>query len=92
LPATTHNRPGVTNQSAREPQKLGERFILGWGGYPLVGTPEQVVDELIKINALGIEGIILGFLDYYEELAYFDHAVMPLLQQSGLRRPYNQPA
>ena len=78
---------GVDIQSAREPRKLGERFVLGWGGYPLIGTPDQIVDELIKLNALGIEGIILGFLDYYEELAYFDRNVMPLLQQAGLRRP-----
>ncbi len=81
------NALGVNIQSVREPQKLGERFILGWGGYPIVGTPEQVVEELVKISALGIEGVILGFLDYHEELAYFDRAVMPLLQQAGLRRP-----
>jgi dimethylsulfone monooxygenase len=79
---------GVESESMREQLKsFGERFILGWGGYPIVGTPEQAVDELRKISALGIEGVILGFLDYYEELAYFDRAVMPLLQQAGLRRP-----
>jgi hypothetical protein len=35
---------------------------------------------------MGIEGAILGFLDYHEELAYFERAVMPLLKQAGLRR------
>jgi dimethylsulfone monooxygenase len=44
-----------------------------------------VVDELGKISEIGIEGIVLGFLDYHEELAYFERAVMPLLRQAGLR-------
>ena len=66
-------------------RSFGERFILGWGGYPIVGTPEQAVDQLKTISAMGIEGVILGFLDYYEELAYFERAVMPLLKQAGLR-------
>jgi FMNH2-dependent dimethyl sulfone monooxygenase len=78
---------GVESGSFNEQiKRFGERFILGWGGYPIVGTPEQVVDELKAINALGIEGVIFGFLDYYEELAYFERAVMPLLKQAGLRR------
>jgi hypothetical protein len=34
---------------------------------------------------MGIGGVILGFLDYHEELAYFERAVMPLLKQAGLR-------
>ncbi len=77
---------GIESGSFHEQIKsFGERFILGWGGYPLIGTPEQVVDELCKISALGVEGVIMGFLDYYEELTYFERAVMPLLRQAGLR-------
>jgi FMNH2-dependent dimethyl sulfone monooxygenase len=78
---------GVESGSFNEQVKsFGERFILGWGGYPLIGTPEQVVDQLKLISATGIQGVILGFLDYHEEMAYFERAVMPLLKQSGLRR------
>jgi len=78
---------GIESGSFHEQIKsFGERFILGWGGYPIIGTPEQAVDQLKAINAIGIEGAILGFLDYHEELAYFERAVMPLLKQAGLRR------
>ena len=66
-------------------RNLGERFIAGWGGYPLVGTPEQVVEQMQSIHAMGIEGFILSWLDYAEELAYFGERVMPLLKQAGLR-------
>ncbi|MBX9606863.1 MAG: LLM class flavin-dependent oxidoreductase [Gammaproteobacteria bacterium] len=66
-------------------RNLGERFIAGWGGYPLVGTPEQVVEQMQKIHAMGIEGFILSWLDYLPELEYFGERVMPLLKEAGLR-------
>jgi FMNH2-dependent dimethyl sulfone monooxygenase len=77
---------GLESQSLREVvHQHQERFIAGWGGYPRVGTPEIVTAELNKLSEAGIDGIILGFLDYNEELKYFDRTVMPLLKQAGLR-------
>ena len=66
-------------------KEMQERFIAGWGGYPIVGTPEQVTEELGKLNAAGMEGMIFGLVDYNEELKYFGENVMPLLKQAGLR-------
>ena len=77
---------GIESGSFPHMQAFRERFILGWGGYPIVGTPEQVVEQLETLSAMGIQGVILGFLDYHEELAYFECAVTPLLKQAGLRR------
>ena len=37
------------------------------------------------MSAAGVDGVVFGFLDYNEELKYFDSAVMPLLRQAGLR-------
>jgi alkanesulfonate monooxygenase SsuD/methylene tetrahydromethanopterin reductase-like flavin-dependent oxidoreductase (luciferase family) len=77
---------GLESGSMREVvRQYQERFIAGWGGYPLVGTPEQVCAELVKLSEAGIDGVILGFLDYNEELKYFDRSVIPLLKQTGLR-------
>ena len=64
---------------------LAERFIAGWGGYPLVGTPEQVVEQMLRLHAMGIGGFILTWLDYLPELEYFAARVLPLLRQAGLR-------
>lgn len=63
------------------------RWIAGWGGYPLVGTPEMIVDELLKLSAIGIEGIVLSWVDYARELPGFIDEVVPLMEQAGLRRP-----
>ncbi len=34
---------GILNPDALKAIK--EHFIAGWGGYPLIGTPEQIVDS-----------------------------------------------
>src|SRR5437773_173309 len=80
---------GMEGQSygdAESVRKLRTQFALGWGGMTFVGTPEQVVEELAHVSAIGIDGIMLGFLDYVVELEQFDRAAMPLLRQAGLRR------
>lgn len=77
---------GGTSQSFDHAAKeMQERFVAGWGGYPIVGTPEQVTEELGKLNEAGMEGMIFGLIDYNEELKYFGDKVMPLLKEAGLR-------
>ncbi len=66
-------------------KEMQERFIAGWGGYPIVGTPDQVTEELGRLNDAGMEGMIFGLIDYNEELKYFGDKVMPLLKEAGLR-------
>jgi alkanesulfonate monooxygenase SsuD/methylene tetrahydromethanopterin reductase-like flavin-dependent oxidoreductase (luciferase family) len=77
---------GMQSQSFNEQIKLfQERFIAGWAGFPIVGTPEQVTEQFGKLKANGMEGMIMGLVDYHEEMRYFDASVMPLLKQAGLR-------
>ena len=76
---------GANQSFETQIRTMQERFIAGWGGYPVIGTPEQVVEELGRISAAGIDGLTLGFLDYNEELKHFDDAVMPLMREAGLR-------
>jgi dimethylsulfone monooxygenase len=66
-------------------ESMQERFILGWGGYPFVGSPEQVVDAFRQASEAGIDGVVFGLLDYAEELEYLDRALLPLLREAGLR-------
>lgn len=66
-------------------KEMQERFIAGWGGYPIVGTPEQVTEELGRLNDAGMGGMIFGLIDPNEEIPYFGENVMPLLKEAGLR-------
>ncbi len=78
---------GLGSQSGSFDQikAMQERFITGYGGYPLIGTPEQIVDQLVKISDAGVDGMLLGFLDYNEDLKFFGDKILPLMKQAGLR-------
>ena len=67
-------------------QQQKRRLMTGFGGYPLVGTPEQIVDELGAISRDGIDGIVISWVNYQDELRQFIDQIMPLLVQAGLRR------
>ncbi|MGR8964323.1 LLM class flavin-dependent oxidoreductase [Rhizobium leguminosarum] len=73
------------NHSPEMYQKFKERFIAGWGGFPIVGTPEQVADKLVTLSSTGVDGALLTMVDYNEELPFFNERVMPLLKHAGLR-------
>jgi FMNH2-dependent dimethyl sulfone monooxygenase len=66
---------------------MAESIVAGGGAAKMIGTPEQIAEHLGKIADAGIDGIMLGFLDWNEELEYFGDKVLPLLEQSGLRKP-----
>jgi len=63
-------------------------FIAGHGGYPLVGTPERIVDEIDKLLEIGIDGILLSWVDYKTELRQWIDEVLPLMEQAGQRKPF----
>jgi alkanesulfonate monooxygenase SsuD/methylene tetrahydromethanopterin reductase-like flavin-dependent oxidoreductase (luciferase family) len=66
-------------------QKLKAHFIAGWGGFPLVGTKEQIVDGLAMLANAGFDGIILSWPKYIEQMAQFQKETYPLVVQAGLR-------
>jgi len=55
------------------------------GGYPFVGTPDRVADELATISKAGMRGIALSFVNYLDELPYFCDEVLPRLARLGVR-------
>jgi alkanesulfonate monooxygenase SsuD/methylene tetrahydromethanopterin reductase-like flavin-dependent oxidoreductase (luciferase family) len=55
------------------------------GGYPFVGTPDRVADELATISKAGMRGIALSFVNYLDELPFFCDQVLPRLARHGVR-------
>lgn len=55
------------------------------GGYPFVGTPDRVAEELAIASRAGIRGIALSFVNYVVELPYFRDEVLSRLARMGLR-------
>jgi alkanesulfonate monooxygenase SsuD/methylene tetrahydromethanopterin reductase-like flavin-dependent oxidoreductase (luciferase family) len=63
-----------------------KRFAGGTGTYPLVGTPEQVVADMVRMHSAGFAGTTLSFVNFREELPFFIARVLPLMVEAGLRR------
>jgi len=55
------------------------------GGYPFVGTPDHVAEELANISRAGMRGVAVSFVNYLDELPYFRDEVLPRLVQLGVR-------
>ncbi len=66
-------------------EKFQDRFIAGWGGPNLIGTPEQVAEQFAELKEAGLGGAIFGFHDYVTETKEFGDEVVPLLVKNGLR-------
>ena len=58
-----------------------DRFAAGHGGFPLVGTPDHIADELEKLSATGVAGTTLAFVDYAKEFPFFAQEVIPRLER-----------
>jgi len=75
----------VKSQSYDETiRRFRELFVTAGGGFPLVGTPDRIVQQMGEMAEAGVDGFALGFYDYYDELAFFNENVMPLLRKAGL--------
>jgi FMNH2-dependent dimethyl sulfone monooxygenase len=62
-----------------------QRFAAGTGSFPLVGTPAQIVDQLIQMHDSGFAGAALSFVNYVDDLPFFCNKVFPLMREAGLR-------
>jgi FMNH2-dependent dimethyl sulfone monooxygenase len=47
----------------------------------LIGTPEQIAERILLLKAAGADLILLGFLHFQEEVAFFGERVIPLVRE-----------
>jgi FMNH2-dependent dimethyl sulfone monooxygenase len=55
------------------------------GSYPIVGAPDDIVEELVKLHDTGVVGSTLVFLNYLQEIPFFVQEVLPRMERIGLR-------
>ena len=76
------------------PQTLGEKVFAekryyfasrAVGGYPFIGTPDRIADELATLSRSGIRGIAFSMVNYLKEFPFFRDEVLPRLQRMGVR-------
>jgi alkanesulfonate monooxygenase SsuD/methylene tetrahydromethanopterin reductase-like flavin-dependent oxidoreductase (luciferase family) len=63
-------------------------FIAGWGGFPLVGSPSRIADQVEQLANVGLDGALVSWPRYEEGLTRFIGEIMPLLERAGLRKAF----
>ena len=78
------NRP----RENRFMRATGKRFAGAYpGALPLVGTPDEIAEDMARMSAAGLAGTSVAFLDYLKEIPYFVQEVLPRLERMRLRTP-----
>ena len=80
--------PEVQNMPREAWEALRKRYAAGFGGFPLVGTAERIAERLDMLSNAGLDGVLLTWVDFVEGAKMFNRDVLPLLEQSGLRKPF----
>ncbi|TEA12710.1 FMNH(2)-dependent dimethylsulfone monooxygenase [Colletotrichum sidae] len=55
------------------------------GNIEIIGSPEQVVEQLDALHKVGIDGVVANFYDFAPDLEYFGNKILPLVKEAGLR-------
>ena len=82
---------GITPQNTSADDYAAKRKFFAShsiGGYPFVGTPDRIAEELAAISRSGVRGIALSFVNYLDELPYFRDEVLPRLARLGVREAH----
>ncbi len=90
--ATTSGDLGKTERPETNPEfnarKRGQVYPGTFPGYcVLVGTPDDIAEEMAEMSAAGLSGTSISFLNYLEQMPYFVQEVLPRLERLGLREP-----
>lgn len=79
-------KKNFANSHSKEAFELYKhRFAAGTGNYPLVGTPQRIVDEPTKFIDAGFSGAALAFVNYRNDLPYFCQTVVPMIAEASRR-------
>jgi alkanesulfonate monooxygenase SsuD/methylene tetrahydromethanopterin reductase-like flavin-dependent oxidoreductase (luciferase family) len=69
-------------------QAFRSRYIVGAGGFPLVGSADQIVDKIRRLSNAGVDGLLLCWVDYADGLTRWTRDVSSRLEQAGLRQSH----
>ncbi|WP_439815644.1 LLM class flavin-dependent oxidoreductase [Zavarzinia sp. CC-PAN008] len=79
--------PGFAALPAEVQAQVRFGIMAGAGGAPLLGTAHDIASDLAMLSDAGVDGVLLGWVDYLDGIARFNRDVLPLLEHAGLRAP-----
>ncbi|WP_137391560.1 LLM class flavin-dependent oxidoreductase [Rhodoligotrophos defluvii] len=75
-------------------REFRKRFAAGAGGNILVGTADDIANQLHTFADAGLDGVLCTWVDFIDGLNRLIRDVLPILESRGLRQPFGaqQPA
>ena len=61
-----------------------DMFCIGGGSLPIIGTKETIAQAIIDLYHLGMDGVLLSFVDYLDGTKKFGREVSPILREAGV--------
>jgi alkanesulfonate monooxygenase SsuD/methylene tetrahydromethanopterin reductase-like flavin-dependent oxidoreductase (luciferase family) len=68
-------------------RKLLEGMVAGFWGIPMVGSADQVTQQLLDLHSAGADGIAISFVNVDEGLDQMEKLLLPRLIEAGVRGP-----
>lgn len=64
--------------------------MSGGSGFPLLGSANDIAEQLGLMADAGIDGVLMTWIDYLDGIRKFADNVLPLLEEAGLRQPWSR--
>ncbi|WP_033293107.1 LLM class flavin-dependent oxidoreductase [Amycolatopsis jejuensis] len=78
---------GGAHMPEEQHRQLAKAVASTMAGYPLVGTPERIAAQLADLQASGVDGVALTWMNYETGIPRFIDEVLPILEREGVRQP-----
>jgi FMNH2-dependent dimethyl sulfone monooxygenase len=69
----------------RRDSSLMRQVMATSGNRGIVGTPEQVVEQLKEFSDAGLDGCGVVWFDYLDGIRQYEETLLPLMREAGLR-------
>ena len=84
--------PSVNDLPPPQRDAMRKRLKRVVGGEQLIGSAQDIAEQVMSLSSRGIDGILLNWVDPAKEIVSFNAEVLPLLERAGLRAPLQQRA
>jgi alkanesulfonate monooxygenase SsuD/methylene tetrahydromethanopterin reductase-like flavin-dependent oxidoreductase (luciferase family) len=76
---------GATQELVSRESELVKNITSTSGNWGIVGSFEQVVEELAGLSEVGVDGVGMVFPDYLRGISDYSDKLLPLMKEAGLR-------
>ena len=75
---------GLGMESGSFDQQTLETFAFGAGSLPLLGTADEVAEQIAELYRLGMDGVLMSYMDYLGDTRRFGEEMVPRLTALGV--------